>query len=130
MQWQEINDKFEIYKSEFIRIHKCINVKRKVSSETLNPHVDKIIDTYEKLNKFIIQIHKQITVEEFNYLKSDAYKLRDKLIVSFEKQSVKIMIPLGIVSTVLRSITTSDSDNSDYYIVTQKTRCYYQLLNS
>lgn len=75
--------------------------------------MDNILATYEKSNNFIIKVHKQIAIEKFNYQKNELYKLRDKLIVSFEKQSVKIKIPLGIVLIVPRTTLTSESDNSD-----------------
>lgn len=113
MQWEEILTTFDLQKTEFLRIHKCINQNRPIGSDTLTGHVDAILKTYEKIGDLIIRFHKILKSEQVLHLKNEHSKLRDRLIRSFQKHSIKLKIPIGIYNKIDRTKTISDTEESD-----------------
>lgn len=117
MQWEEITNSIKPLEEEFNKSLKCVSQKRTIKEETLNKHINILIDTFNTIRAILYRYYNVYTNQHKNQADEIFLKLRDKLVKTFHTYNIKIKVPLSLTREVNKLMTeTDDSDQEEIRI--------------
>jgi len=117
MQWEQIKISLEPFETKFNQSYKCINQNRAIKSETLNKHVEILIENFNSIRAILHRQYDRYSNPHRKEADETFLKLRDRLLKIFHKHEIKIKVPLSLSCEVnVKIIDTDDSDHEETQI--------------
>lgn len=112
MQWEQIRICLEPFETKFNQSYKCINQNRSIKTETLNKHVEILIENFNSIRAILHRQYDRYTKPHRQEADEIFFKLRDRLLKVFHKHEIKVKVPLTLSCAV--DIEIVDTDESDH----------------
>lgn len=112
MQWENILHNLEPFESKFKQSYKCINQNRSIKTETLDKHIQILIENFNAIRATLHGQYDRFSTPHKEEANKIFHTYRDQLIRVFHRHHINIKVPLNC--EINSEITeTDESDRED-----------------